>query len=249
MVGISYHTYNPVKTLELGPSIYAASKLPKTIDIQSKGHQDTFSIKSRIINQTAQNLPFILSIKLDDEDKPEIYTAIQKTGLIFYFMIHSIHEDTFHYLGKSNERNAEIKSSLLKFFEFYENQDRLTFKWLKYVANDHKRPEDQYLLAKSYGEGIGTEKNLREAVRYCKLAAKQTHKGAMFALATHYVSHHCDPKRYKSATLLIQKLTKLNYGKALTRQRVISWIDQLDKDMPEFFKKAVGLLLANASSL
>lgn len=214
--------YKPIKILELGPSIYDTRKLPTTIDIQSKGVEGIRPIHQSIDKQYILNLPFILSIKIEDGNDPEIHSTIQKTGQVFYFTINNKNEKTFKYLGKSNETNKEKKVFLdtfieankgsaeaqvklavmyaqgngvkknntqsIKYYSLSMSQAKSNFIWYKYLAEDHKRPEAQYQLARHLQEGIGTEKNENESIRYFKLSANQNHQGALLALASYYAS-------------------------------------------------------------
>lgn len=278
MVGIAF---DPIKNIELTPNIYASSKIPKTIDIRNHGLGGSFPIQTCINSQSIHKLPFVLSIKLDDEDNPEIHTLVQKTGRVFYFTINNKNEKVFKYLGKSNETNEEKRAFLNVFLEanngslkaqaelagmyadgkgviqdipearrYYTlatRQASIEFKWCKYLVAEYKRPEDQYKLAIYLEKGIGTEKNLRQAVQYCKLAAKQNHQGAMFALATYYVDGQYGQQNYKAAADLIEKLIASHYGQTLTQERVINWASKLDAGIPNFFKKTVDRLIKDAS--
>jgi hypothetical protein len=148
--------YQPIKNLELGPNIYATRQLPNTIDIQSKGLEGIRPIHQSIDRQYVRNLPFILSIKLENGNNPEIHSVVQKTGQVFYFTINNKNEKTFQYLGKSNETNKEKKVFLQTFFE----------------ANNGSAGA-QVKLADMYADGRGVDKNEREAIKYYSLSVNQ----------------------------------------------------------------------------
>lgn len=278
MIGTSY---NPIKPLDLVPSIYFSSKLPNTIDISIKRDLGFGPIQIWIDRQDKYKQPYILSISLDDENNPKVHTLLQKTGKVFYFTINNKFESTFKYLGKSFERDKKKQDFLQTFFKannsssldqskladmyaigygvkqnypeairYYTlstKQDKSTVTWLKYLAEDHKCAKAQFQLAWHLEQGVGIEKNLNEAVRYCTLSAKQKHQGAMFALATYYVDSQYDQINYKIATQLIERLTQTQYGKKLTDELLIPWTNMLAKDAPEFFLDAVEKLIEDAS--
>ena len=148
--------FQPIKKLEPGPNIYDTRKLPSEVNIHDKGFGDIHPLYKQIDNQSIRNLPFILSIKLENENSPEIHSVIQKTGQVFYFTINTKNDKTFRYLGKSNEANKEKKKFLQTFFE----------------AN-HGSACAQAELADMYADGRGVTKNEREAIKYYALSIKQ----------------------------------------------------------------------------
>lgn len=172
--------YQPIKELELGPNIYATRNLPGSIDIHGKGLEGIHPIYYSIDTQSIRNLPFILSIKLEN-NHPQIHTVIQKTGQVFYFTINNKNEKTFQYLGKSNETNKRKKAFLHTFFE----------------ANNGSL-KAQAELADMYADGRGVEKNEREAIKYYTLCTKQN-KSSLIWFKFLAEDHNCPEAQYKLA--------------------------------------------------
>lgn len=143
--------YNPIKTIDLGPNIYVSKTIPTKIDLNEVGNEKPFPLHFQIDMQTANGLPFILSLKQRTDSSETL-----KTDRVFYFSINTKYEDTFQYLGRSDERNKGKSAFLNAFLE----------------ANKGCM-EAQSQLADMYAEGRGVTQDADEAMRYYRLAAMQ----------------------------------------------------------------------------
>ena len=145
------------KTIEPAPSIYAAGKVPSTIDLHTRGYGSVYPFYILIDKQINRSLPFILSVKLvEPNDTPILYSSIERTGRVFYFTINNRHEETFKYLGKSEETDPKKIAY------------RDTF--LNASTGDK---ESQLQLGDMIASGIKEDSNRLESIRYYDLASNQ----------------------------------------------------------------------------
>lgn len=122
---------------------------------------------------------------------------------------------------------------------FIDQDQKIAFDLLKNLADNFEYPEAQYQLAHHLEQGMGCQKDLPEAVRYCMLAAKQDHKKALFALVIYFTDSSYGHINYEKATDLITILIHLNFGKEFTLEQVSHWMNQLGENLPESFMVAV----------
>lgn len=158
--------YNPIKSIDVVPSIYASSKLPRSIDINNVATGSFHPLHELIDKQANLNLPFILSIKHEDGSSPKKHSLLQKTGRVYYFTINNKYENTFKYLGKSQEKDKHKKAFLDTFMDANKGCAKAQVK-----------------LAEIYDEGLGVTHDFREALRYYSLSALQGDLKAQLVVA------------------------------------------------------------------
>lgn len=278
--------YNPIKKLE---------HIPIEIDIREKGYGGISPLSMWITKQANRQLPFVVSIKLKINCKPEIHSRIQRTGQVFYFVINNIFEDDFKYLGHSQEKDKKkndflntffvanngcgeaqteladrytdgngVKANLKQAFRYYSlsavqgnlkaqtilakcmtngifiTQNRpAAVEIFRILADNHQYPDAQYQLASHLGQGLGVSKNIKESLRYCKLAAKKNHIGAIFALTIFYSDIKNEKKDYSEAIKLIDQLANLKLCGNLSQERISEWITTLPSPLPGPFEASV----------
>lgn len=123
---------------------------------------------------------------------------------------------------------------------FIKQDHEIAFDVLKYLADNFKYPEAQYQLGKYLEQGLGCERNIPESLRYCMLAAEKNHKMALFALVIHYTDKSYNNINYKKATDLLTILIHLHFGKEISKEKTIHWINQLGgSELPDFFWEKV----------
>ena len=174
-----------IKTLDLIPSIYASGQLPKEIDLNSTIYGKIYPLYVYIERQKSRNLPFILSIPLLYDSERTL-----KTSRIFHFTINHEYEESFKYLGHSDERKKEKKAFLNAFLE----------------ANKGSK-QAQTELASLYLKGHeGTEVNHPEAIHYLTLAGKQNDYRALELLTSCISSKSLTLENQKAAFTALKSI-------------------------------------------
>lgn len=153
-----------------------------------------------------------LSISVSTNENNEF--ALYSLGLCYqYGMGVAINEDqAFEYIKKAAELGkASAQSMLSRYYyagtEKIESNPSLAFEWASKAAVQNDA-EGIHLLGIYYKDGIGTDKNEKQAYDYLLKAAEMDHTGAMYRLGLWYGENGINPDKKKFFHWMIKAAVK-----------------------------------------